>query len=170
MRWSKLRQRVEESFAPSVQGRVHVYSSSYQSSCARGWFRVDGRDIADFSTIAFYSRYMPYFNGTIDSSTLPAISDDERTSGRLVEKGEFSGFEFREACWEYIHSNAHDCMNSENPLVAKLAVLSAKVGKRTLRRLAKQRLHPLTRALLVFRMEEEGIIHSKKQNAPDIDS
>ena len=36
---------VEETFADSVRGRVHIYSTAYQCSCGRGWFTCDGKEL-----------------------------------------------------------------------------------------------------------------------------
>jgi hypothetical protein len=60
------------------------------------------------------------------------------------------------ACWEYLHSSVNDSLASANPLIASLAVLNARVGKQRLRRMAGAKLHPLTRALLDFRLQAEA--------------
>ena len=79
----------------------------------------------------------------------------KRTPGRLVEPGEFSRFDLHEACWAYIHSSVNDSLNSNNPLIASLAVLNTKVGKGRLKKLAAQKLHPLTRRFLEIRLQAE---------------
>jgi hypothetical protein len=56
-----------------------------------------------------------------------------------------------------------DSLESENPLIKSLAVLNVKVGKGRLIELAKQNLHPLTRALLGFRIEAERDLASKRE-------
>jgi hypothetical protein len=94
----------------------------------------------------------------------PAVADGERKPGNVVEPGEFSRFDLHEACWEYIHSSVTDSLNSGNPLVASLAVLNAKVGKGRLKKLAAKELHPLTRALLDFRLQAE--VTPNKVNRP----
>jgi hypothetical protein len=42
-------------------------------------------------------------------------------------------------------------------LIVSLAVLNAKVGKGRLKKLTRQKLHPLTRALLDIRLAAESI-------------
>jgi hypothetical protein len=159
MRWSKLKKLVEDSFAESVRGRVHVYSTRYQCSCGRGWITVDGEELAELNTEISGRKYQAIYHETTKTECArhPAIPDEERTGDNLVEPGEFSRFDLHEACWEYIHSSVNSSLDSENPLIVSLAVLNGKVGKTRLRKLRTQKLHPLTKALLGVRMKAEGI-------------
>lgn len=160
MRWSKVRKLVEESFADSVRGRVAVHSTWYQCRCGRGWITIDGKEIVDLSTHAAWQKYDAVYHASTKTiwRKHPSVPDEERIPGNLVEKGEFSRFDLHEACWEYLHSNVHQLLSSDNPLLVSLAVLNAKVGRRPLAQLAQEKLHPLPRALLLFRMEAEGSI------------
>lgn len=92
-----------------------------------------------------------------------AVPNEERTPNKLVENGEFSRFDLHIACWDYLHQSVKDSLASENPLIKSLAVLNAKVGKGRLVEIAKQNLHPLTRALLDFRIEAGRELRSKKE-------
>jgi hypothetical protein len=172
MQWSKVRKRVENSFAPSVRGRVTVHSTNSKQKgeprrclCGWGWLAIDSNPIAKFDTHASYDKYAnPYHETTIVTrfgtgphKGHPSVPDSERFGSRLAEPGEFSRFDLHEACWFYLHSSLNDSVASENPLVLSLAVLNAKVGKQRLRRIAQRKLHPLTRALLELRMEAEGV-------------
>lgn len=159
MRWSKLKKLVEGSFAESVRGRVHVYSTRYQCSCGRGWITVDGEELADLNTEISGRKYRAFYHETTRTTCArhAAVPDEERTGGNVVEPGEFSRFDLHEACWEYVHSSVNSSLASENPLLASLAVLNEKVGKSRLRKMQAQKLHPLTRALLEVRMKAEGI-------------
>jgi hypothetical protein len=159
MRWSKLRKLVEDSFAESVRGRVHVYSTRYQCSCGRGWLTIDGEELANLCSLLSGSRYRAFYHETTKTECRkhPAVKDEERKIGNAVEPGEFSRFDLYEACWAYVHSNVNDSLKSENPLVVSLAVLDYRVGKGRLRKLSAQPLHPLTSALLDFRMKVEHI-------------
>jgi hypothetical protein len=160
MRWSKLRKLVEDSFAESVRGRVHVYSTRYQCSCGRGWITIDGEELANLCTLLSGLKYAALYHETTPTVCLkhPAVRDEDRATGNAVEPGEFSRFDLHEACWEYIHSSVNDSLDSGNPLVASLAVLNAKVGKGRLKKLSTRQLHPLTSALLNFRLKAERVV------------
>ena len=86
-----------------------------------------------------------------------AVADEARTPGNFVKPGEFSRFDLHEACREYAHSVVNESLRSDNPLIVSLAVLNGKVGRTRLRKLSSGKLHPLTRALLDFRLKAENI-------------
>ena len=160
MKWSKLKQLVEDGFAPSVKGRVYIYSTAYQCSCGRAWFTVDGQEIADLSTMLSGNIYRALFHEATNTRCAkhPAVPMSDRTPGKTVEPGEFSRFDLHKACWEYIHDIGPDRgLSSNNPLIVALSVLSEKIGTRRLRLMAKNSdLHPLVKKLLEFRLEKES--------------
>jgi hypothetical protein len=157
MRWSKLKKLVEDTFADSVRGRVHIYSTRYRCACGRAWFTLDGKELVDLSTIVSGLIYRCIYHEATntDYAKHPAVSDETRRPGKLIEPGEFSRFDLHGACWEYVHSNINDSLKSANPLIVSLVVLNSKVGKGRLGKLAKRELQPLTRALLEFRVAAE---------------
>ncbi len=120
---------------------------------------MDGEELAELNTEISGRKYQAIYHETTrtECARHAAVPDEERTSGNVVEPGEFSRFDLHEACWEYIHSSVNSSLASENPLIVSLAVLNEKVGKTRLRKMRTQKLHPLTRALLEIRMKAEGI-------------
>ncbi len=165
MRWSKVKKLVEDSFAESVKRRVQIYSTHYQCSCGRGWITIDGKELVDLSTMLSSMIYRCAYH-EVTNVPYPkhaAVPDDERTPDKLVEDGEFSRFDLHVACWDYLHQSIKDSLESANPLIKSLAVLNAKVGKGRLGEIAKQNLHPLTRALLNFRLEAERELQSRRE-------
>lgn len=54
MRWTKLKQKVEQNFAESIASRVAIHSAAYGAcTCGHAWITVDGEVIANFCTMAF---------------------------------------------------------------------------------------------------------------------
>ena len=166
MRWSKVKKLVENSFAESVKKRVKVYSTHYSlCTCGRGWITVDKKELVNLCTEQSRNKYKSLFHesSNVNCAVHSAVPDEERTPNKLVEDGEFSRFDLHIACWDYLHQSIKDSLESENPLIKSLAVLSVKVGKGRLIEIAKQNLHPLTRALLDFRLEAESELRSKRE-------
>jgi hypothetical protein len=176
MRWSKLRKLVEDNFAPSVRARVSLHVTQYPKrripyhcGCLRGWFEIDKVPIAHFDTHISLRKYRDTYHEHSNHPWHghPAIGDDARTPGQLVEPGEFSGDDLTFACWAYLHVYTLDeSLASDNPLLVALAVLNAKVGKRGLQRVSQRSLHPLTRALLQFRMAADAAQRQVARAAP----
>ncbi|MEX0683206.1 MAG: hypothetical protein WD904_11445 [Dehalococcoidia bacterium] len=87
----------------------------------------------------------------------------EAIPGQKVRQGAQAGtfMQLTEACWKYLHSNLNESLESPDPFVSSLAVLNAKVGLTRLRRVSGRDLHPLTRAMLDFRLQAELAAHSR---------
>ena len=165
MRWTKVRKLVEDRFAQSVAGRVHIHSTRYgQCTCGRGWITIDGREIADLNTLLAWPRFGSVGHPS-DEHGYPIIDDAARTCGALVEPGEFTRSQLHEACWEFLHTSLNASVASTDPLVKALAVLDARVGAQRLKRIQSEDLHPLTRALLEFRLAADAELKGSRPPA-----
>lgn len=140
MRWSKVKQRVEERVAPSLQHRVEVHSTRYHNDRwqedSRGWFTIDKREVANFSSLIFPHRNV-------------ANHPDRNVS----EKGNFE-----RALGISLSASIDEMLQSENHIVRSLAILDGRLGKRRLRTLQlRDDEHPLVRQFYDLRCEAEGI-------------
>jgi hypothetical protein len=162
MKWSKLKKEIEGRFAKSIQGRVEISSTRYTEashSMSRGWVTFDGREIANFSTSDSVNRYGVYYNELIDSicASHAPVQPYERTPDQLVEKGEFSRFDFHEACWLYLKLSIDQALRHKNPVINCFAILDHRLGKRRLIQMDSSTLHPLVRAAFQIRLSVEGL-------------
>lgn len=156
MKWSKLKKTIEDNFAESLSRRVRIYVTRYTSGSyfmVRGWITIDKEEIANFSTPDNYSR-LEWDMSDIDKR-IPA---EDRSEGNAVEKGEFSRADFLNACWQYIGMNINESLKSENPVIRAFAMLDRRLGKRRLKLIDKQNLHPLVLKCLSLRLECESIL------------
>ena len=155
MKWSKLKQTVEQKFADCLKKRVRIYATRYTTGSyfmVRGWITVDGKEIASFSTPDNYGKF-----GWNTPDISERIPQENRTEGAAVEKGEFSRSDLINSCRDFINMNIDDAFESDNPIIKALAVLDKRLGKRRLRNINTESLHPLVLTLLYLRMECEGI-------------
>ena len=82
-----------------------------------------------------------------------------------VQYGEFSRQQAYEAVWQFLHDLSLDeAFRSQNPLHQMFAVIDSRMGKRRLREIDSETLHPLVKALLLFRLEASK---SKADASPD---
>jgi len=156
MKWSKLKKTIEDNFAISVSGRVAIFVTRYTSGSyfmVRGWITIDKEEIANFSTPDNYNKF-EWDTPDIDKR----ISADERSEGNTVEKGEFSRADFLDACWEFSRLNIDEALESHNPVIRSFAMLDRRLGKRRLKSIDRENLHPLVLKCLNFRLECEGIL------------
>lgn len=159
MNWSKLKKTIEDKFADSVKGKVHIYTTRYTIGSyfmVRGWITIDKKEIANFSTPDNSNKY-----GWNTPDINERISPEDRTDGFAVEKGEFSRYDFTDACFEFINMNIENSLSSDNPIIKSFAMLDGRVGKRRLKLLKLQdraNLHPLVLKMLDLRLECEKIL------------
>ena len=162
MQWSKLKQITEDKFAESIQGRVELFSTSYRkprSDNGRGWITIDKEEIVNFATVSSLWNFGAYFHEATQTNCLthPAVADDDRTAGKIIEDGEFSRFDLHNCCWEYLSLSVLEGLEHKSPIVNSLAVLDKRLGKRRLVTIDIQKLHPLPRRLLEFRLSVENL-------------
>jgi hypothetical protein len=124
---------------------------------------VDGKVVAhiDPHSLRKLTLSLPFpGNGNADRQVILIVQP--RTGQKVPSGAEVGAFlDFPQACWEYLHSNLNESLRSRDPFVSSLAVLNAKVGRQRLRRLSTSDLHPLTRAMLDFRMDAEREAHPR---------
>lgn len=147
MRWSKLKSLVEARFSPSLGGRVTINSTRYGNcTCGRAWLTLDGEEIANFCTRAYFNRKLSRREPPAQSSNVPF------GYGELTRQDAYA------ACWEFVHHLTIDqAVTDRDPLVQTLAVLDSRVGKQRLLQIDVNGLHPLARKLLLVRLEAEGV-------------
>src|SRR5688572_4059234 len=156
MRWSKLKQRIEENFADSVSRRVAIHSAAYGAcTCGHAWLTLDGVVIANFCTRAYGNRYR-WHREENDVGVTPEQA--KRYQDQFVEYGEMTRQDVYEACWAFLHDLAFDdALTSDDPLIQTLAVLDRRLGKRRYPDVEQKALHPLARKLFESRLAAERV-------------
>ncbi len=167
MKWSKLKQTVEEKFSDRIGKRVKIYTTRYTSGSyfmVRGWITIDGEEIANFSTPDNYAKFN-WNTPELDKR----IPEDERNNGNAVEKGEFSRHDLMDACWSYINLSIDDALMSDNPIINAFAMLDKRLGKRRLKTIDSTSLHPLAARTLELRLQCESMSfkNADSRNAND---
>ena len=149
MKWSKLKSLVEKQFAASVQPRVSIFSTAYGNcSCGRAWLTVDGEEIVNFCTRAAANVGLGWSDWVVPP----------------MGYGELSRQDAYKACWAVVHDLTIDAaLADEDPLVQTLAVLDRRLGKRRLRNLDWNRLHPLAQEMFALRLGCEDLVRADLQ-------
>ena len=164
MKWSKLKSLAEEHFSQSLKGRVAIYSTRYGNcTCGHAWITLDKEIIANFCTRAFWNRasgnYYKKDDRWVSDSPVPEhVTEAQKKSYGEVEYGELSRQDAYQACWDFVHKlTIEAAVDSDNPLIQSLAMLDKRLGKRRLKALMNDKLHPLAKKLLSVRLEAEGL-------------
>lgn len=162
MKWSQLKKRIEDGFAEVLQGRVQLYTTSYnhpKSSSGRGWITLDGKEIVSFNTLLSGRIYGCIYHESTPTGNMkhPAVAESGRTPGALTEDGEFSRFDLHNCCFAFLNLSIDAALEHESPIINMLAVLDKRSGKRRLAAMDPVALHPLVRKFLEIRMALEGM-------------
>ena len=131
-----------------MKKRVSINSTRYGNcTCGRAWLTLDGKEIANFCTRAYYNAKLKH----VDTAT-------RKTDATLVNYGELSRQNAYESCWAFVHDLSIDeALRDSDPLVQALAVLDARLGKRRFSQIEAEHLHPLSRKLFQTRLEAEEV-------------
>lgn len=141
MRWSKVKQMVEERFAPFARGRVHVHATRHRKAAeciTRGWITLDGEEIFEASTKRQRLEEMKRLSGEVEGPDL-----------------EVGGWEFAQNLRDYLNMKPAAALASKSPVLQALAVLDTRTGKRTLAKIHPSSVHPMVGRLLTVRIDEE---------------
>ena len=164
MKWSKLKQRVEDSFADSVSGRIQIFTTAYRrmDQLSRSWVVIDGKQKISLSDATSYMINQAYFHELtptrVNYKTHESIDDSERNKNKLYEDGEFSSYDFKIIAFEYLNTSAYDSVQSKHPLMRSLGVLNKKIGKHKAKEMQND-THPMVAFFAKFRYEAEQDIN-----------
>ncbi len=159
MIWSKLKKLIKERFADNVKKEIDFFMTEYDndSHYGRAWITINGKEVVNFSTAESFEHFgKPWNELTVDENWArhSKISDEDRTPGYLVEKGEFSRGDFTKSCFAYLDYNIQEAHQSEHPIIRMLAVLDRRTGKRKLKELLETENNPLVKYFLKYRIEK----------------
>ena len=162
MKWTKLKHLVEQRIASSIRPRFAINSAAYGAcSCGHAWITLDKKVVANFCTRAFWN--IPRM---FDQSNKKWVSKDpdltngiaSANSDELTNYGELSRQDAYQACWEFVHDlTIEQALNSEDPLIQTLAVIDKRIGKKRLKEIEAENLHPLAQKLFLERCIAENI-------------
>lgn len=168
MKWSKLKQLVEQRVTPALQPIFAINSAAYGAcTCGHVWITINKEVVANFCTRAFWNR-TPSFDKGKEKFVAGPVPEGagQKYKNQLVEYGELSRQDAYEACWDFVHKlSIYEALKSEDPLIQTLAVIDSRAGKRRLAEIDLDSLHPLARKLLLLRGDLEKITFNKQCNA-----
>jgi hypothetical protein len=134
MVWSKLKKQFESFLAASLCGRLKVHVTKYiranSMDVGRGWITLDGEEIVSVQIPSFYSDNFHFRTETLD---------------------------FGQAIHHYLSLPISEALASTDEIVAGLALLDRRVGKRSIAKISPEDLHPFSRLLYKVRCDADGI-------------
>ncbi|WP_396151441.1 hypothetical protein [Flavobacterium sp.] len=158
MKWSKLRKELKDRLADNLKDRLDYHLTTYKNSTGyigRAWITWEGKEILNFSNQDTWNEFQSYSNELAETHYISheGIKTTDRTEGKIMEKGEFSKYDFADNAFRFLNLNVQDAIKSNNPIIRALAVVDKRIGKRTLSELNKAENHPMIKQLIELRLE-----------------
>lgn len=160
MKWSKIRKELKERLTEPLKDRLDYHLTTYQNSSGymgRAWITIDGKEILNFSNQDTWSSFDSYSNELAETHYISHKPLDmiDRGEDNLMEKGEFSKYDFGESTYKFLNLDIQTALQSKNPILRVFAVVDRRTGKRTIDKMSETENHPMVKYLIDLRKEKK---------------
>lgn len=167
MRWSKLRQLVEQRFAPCLAGRVRVMATRYRQAHdqdGRWAIVLDGLEIG-YDTISTRSEEYTLPDSIVERDGVSWSEAQRRAISEMKDHGRHTMEGFMSSLDAYLSASIDDCLVSDDAVIRALGFLDARLGKRRLAALDVSRVKTdLEVRCMQLRLEAEGLVAPRLPN------
>lgn len=161
MRWSKLKQRIEETLAPRAKGRVEFWATRYRKAHdqeGEAWITIDGQPVHSMGTLTHFAELYERCDqqpngphGPHGAATAAVVKEQLRAEGVL------SLWEFNDALFKYLNMPFEQILISDHMLIRAVGMFDKRLGKRRLRLMDMSQEHALVQKFYRMRCAFEGI-------------
>ncbi len=169
MQWSRLKKQVESRFCDSLQKRVQLHTTRFDSKGEYGkfWILLDRKEIFaahDVTSLVEQSRIAKHLQ-EINNCSNPsgaqraAYYETLHTAKDIAhQKNIWSRYECEGALRQYLNLSIEEALLSENDFIKALSLFDARTGKRRLAALETNSYqHLLVRQFYTVRCEAENL-------------
>eukprot|EP01120_Amphizonella_sp_Union-15-10_P010215 TRINITY_DN4068_c0_g1_i1.p1 TRINITY_DN4068_c0_g1~~TRINITY_DN4068_c0_g1_i1.p1 ORF type:complete len:189 (-),score=18.89 TRINITY_DN4068_c0_g1_i1:21-587(-) len=162
MRWHKLKQLVERSFAPVVAGKVKIWSTKYRKpldqieGLGRIWLTKDKTTIYSFCShtkLQCLKRELSLQEQGLDPTVAEASANET-----LLNLGVFSQEECYTSLLKYVNTSIEDCISSPDPIVKGFGMLDKRLDIKRIQNLSRKnrQQHVFVGLMLILRCNLEA--------------
>lgn len=163
MRWTKLKQRIEERFAEELRGRLEVHVTRYRKShdaLHELWFMLDQAKIADWSEGKCFNYA---YNREIELASLGLIEKASLVAWDEAKATEYLASDLMSVLFDSLSLSIDQLLEHKNLAVRALAIADARLGQRRLAQIDETTCSPLEQTILAARRQSK----SKGREASD---
>ncbi len=168
MKWSQLKQRVEEHFADSVKGRVELRTTRYHKAhdqMGRAWITFDDREVIGMCSFAAEVAHYGEETRLRQASGCTDYCNPEHKVGYrlaydqaeviLKERAVFSQPEFHRSLFDYLNLSIDRMLSSPDPMIRAVGMLDRRVGNRRLLAMDAAGENPMVAQMFTVRCAAE---------------
>ena len=170
MRWSKLKQQIEEGLADSAKGRVEVWSTRYRKAHdqeGEAWITIDGQRVHSMGSLTHLVEWYERSRALQKERDCLDYRDREQIQGyrdaqkevetQLRAEGVIPLWEFNDALFEYLNMSMEQILTSDQMIVRALGMFDKRLGKRRLASMDVSKEHELIQGFYRIRCAFEGL-------------
>lgn len=170
MRWSKLKQKIEDGFADSVRGRVEVWSTRYRTAHdqeGEGWITIDRTRVHSMGTLTHWIESWDLAERLRKERDCEDFRDPQKSAGyyaaqdeadrQMQDKGRIALYQFNAALFDYLNLSLDEILVSERMIIRALGMFDKRLGKRRLKGMDMSGEAELVRKFHDVRCALEGI-------------
>ena len=170
MRWSKLKQRIEEGLADSAKGRVEVWSTRYRKAHdqeGESWITIDGQRVHSMGSLTHLVEWYERSRALQEERDCLDYRDREQVQGyleaqkeveiQLRAEGVIPLWELNAALFEYLNMSLEQILSSDQMIVRALGMFDKRLGKRRLASMDVSEEHELIQGFYRVRCAFEGL-------------
>ncbi len=168
--WSKTKKAIESNLCEALQGRLRFHCATYRKTghgwYGRVWIELDGEQLTHFSdcdSCGLRIRMKSKDVRVIWPDAAPSQKIDELPSGagqivnQVLDVYYFDRPDFFSAAREYLSEPIERSRSSTNEIARSMALVDRRFGKRRLREIDVESLHPLERLFYLVRLAAENM-------------
>ncbi|MEO0668616.1 MAG: hypothetical protein AAFZ99_11955 [Pseudomonadota bacterium] len=170
MRWSKLKQRIEDGLADSAKGRVEVWSTRYRKAHdqeGEAWITIDGQRVHSMGSLThlveFYERSLALQKERDcldykDREQIQSYRDAQKeVETQLRADGVIPLWEFNDVLFDYLNLSLEQILSSDQMIVRALGIFDKRLGKRRLASKDISKEHEFIQGFYRVRCAFEGL-------------
>jgi|TARA_Y100000815_G_scaffold114790_1_gene103649 hypothetical protein len=170
MRWSKLKQRIEEGLADSAKGRVEVWVTRYRNAHdqeGEAWITIDGQRVHSMGSFTYMLRFYERSRELQKDRDCLDYWDPEKADGyyqaveevetQLRAEGAIPRWEFNRALFDYLNMSLEQVLGSDQMIIRALGMFDKRLGKRRLASMNVSGEHEFIQGFYRIRCAFEGI-------------
>jgi hypothetical protein len=159
VRWSKLKQRIEDGFAESVRGRIELHQTRYRGSHDHKgelWITLDGEHILSAASMTALNAWFKR-RTALQRQGMPLLETYKQADKELEADGIAEAGLLVELLREYLNQPIEDAIGSPSPIIRGLGLLDRRFGVRRLERFDPTNEHEFVVRMFQVRCDLEGL-------------
>jgi hypothetical protein len=142
MMWSKLKRRIEDTFADSLRGRVEIWNTRHRKGFDEAWITFDKERVCSLGSDAFFwkahqeAERLRGERGCADPNQPDQVrgywSAHSEALETLEDRGDLTRWDVNTALFDYLNMSMDDILDSDRPVIRAVGMLDRRLGKRRL--------------------------------------